>query len=781
MLSLTIMRINSLKASLLIMGLSGIVAQILLLRELLVSFFGNELAIGIILANWLILEAVGSFFLGKFVEKTSRKVEIYVFFQLVFAVAFPLALYLARIFKNILLVTPGEGLGFAPVFYTSFFILLPVSLSHGALFTFGCKLYGRFHLEDAASIGRVYVLETVGAITGGLLITFVLIQYFHSFEIAFLISLINSLISMLLLWPEAKGPPRTGNYFLRGLSMLLALVFFYLLVTPQAKNIQLRSIASQWEGLEVVHYENSIYGNIIVSRGAEQLTFFTDGLPAITTPFPDMAAIEDRVHFPLLLHEEPKSVLILSGGAGGMISEILKYQVTEVNYVELDPLLLKLLRQFPTPLTEAELTDRRVKIHYADSRLFVKRTKERFDLIFLGLSSPRELQANRLFSAEFFAAAKEKMNPGGIMVLSLPGSLTYLGEELKDLNGCILATLKSVYRQVRIIPGEANLYLASDDDQLNRTTSEELGKRLAERGVQTNLFSRGYLEYRLQERWLNWFLQALEGRKIAINSDFEPRGVFFSLSYWNAQFSPYLTGIFQWLAGTGLRHYLGLTVVLTLLLAGLFIIKPRTAIYCVPYAVFTSGFVNMILDLAIIFTFQTLYGYLYYQIGLLITIFMAGVALGSLYISRRLQRIKRDCRLFLVTELMLVAFAVLLPWVFLIPADHLHKPAVYVLLYGAFLAVSFLCGALIGLQFPLAAKIYLRSSAPGNSFGQTAGLIYGADLLGGFFGGLMGGVLLLPLLGLQETCLLLAIIKGGSFLAFLLSCRTIPQIPASVY
>ncbi len=48
-----------LKASLLIMGLSGIIAQILLLRELLVSFYGNELTLGIILANWLLLEAFG--------------------------------------------------------------------------------------------------------------------------------------------------------------------------------------------------------------------------------------------------------------------------------------------------------------------------------------------------------------------------------------------------------------------------------------------------------------------------------------------------------------------------------------------------------------------------------------------------------------------------------------------------------------------------------------------------------------------------------------------------
>ncbi len=71
------MKVQSFKVSLLIMGMSGIVAQIVLLRELLVSFFGNELTLGIILANWLILEAIGSFFIGKSVEKTERKIEYY--------------------------------------------------------------------------------------------------------------------------------------------------------------------------------------------------------------------------------------------------------------------------------------------------------------------------------------------------------------------------------------------------------------------------------------------------------------------------------------------------------------------------------------------------------------------------------------------------------------------------------------------------------------------------------------------------------------------------------
>jgi spermidine synthase len=86
--------------------------------------------------------------------------------------------------------------------------------------------------------------------------------------------------------------------------------------------------------------------------------------------------------------------------------------------------------------------------------------------------------------------------------------------------------------------------------------------------------------------------------------------------------------------------------------------------------------------------------------------------------------------------------------------------------------MSFLSGVFIGLQFPLANKIYLSSRPEKGMLGQTAGLLYGADLFGGFFGGLSGGVLLLPILGLKETCFMMAMIKMSSGLLFLLFMRS---------
>jgi len=751
-----------LKVSFMIMGLSGIIAQIILLRELLVSFLGNELIIGIILANWMLLEGVGSFIIGKSVEKVKRKLELYVLFQLIFSCVLPFSIMLSRIFKNIFFAGPGEAVGFFPIYYASLIILMPVSITHGALFTYGCRNYS-YYSEQASSAGKVYFLETIGSIAGGVLFTFFMIQFFHSFEIAFTVSFLNTTVSIFLLLPEGKYGPSFLKKGLLGISIFLTFLFALLLFTPISGEIQNYSIKRQWRGLDVIHYENSIYGNIIVTRMDEQFTFYVDGVPSITTPNPDIATIEDFVHFSMLFHENPENILVISGGAGGMINEILKYPVKQVDYVELDPLLIKLVEKFSTPLTYSELTDSRVNVYYMDGRLFVNKTKNLYDVVFIGLDAPQELQTNRFYSLEFFSEVSKRMKTKGIIAITLPGSLTYISPELRDLNGCILDTLKSVFLYIKVIPGDVNIYLASDSRVLEKLAVNVLAERFEKRKVKTSLFTDAYIRYRLHERWIRWFYESIQRKKSQINSDFHPLGVFFYLSYWNALFSPYLLKIFKLMEGISITLFLSFFACFILIII-FSSIRGKSKI-SIPYSIFTTGFCGTIFDLAIIFTFQTIYGYLYYQIGFLVTVFMAGVAVSSYSITRYMQKSKKDNLIFLVSEFIIICFTLGLPFVFRILTNYLKGVAGYNLIYIIFLLISFISGALIGFQFPLASKIHL-SILEKKGLGYTAGLLYGADLSGGYFGGLIGGIFLLPVLGLGKTCFILAIFKSSSFIFF---------------
>jgi spermidine synthase len=735
------------------------VAQVLLLREILVIFHGNELTIGIILGNWLVLEAIGAFLLGKQIEKIRPKLEAFVVIQLLFSLLFPSMIYLTRIFKEIIGIPVGEGLGLLPIFYSSFLILLPVSLLHGAAFTFACKIHSEILKKRAVSIGRVYVYETLGVLIGGVTFTYLLIPYFHSFKISLGLGLLNVLVCLGLLGRFWQGGGASFKKFLGGTSAVFLGIFLLSLITPAVDRLHWLSISEQWKVGKIEHYQNSIYGNIVVVTKGEQYTFFFDGIPIISTPLPDVTHTEDFVHLSLLSHPEPREILVISGGAGGVINEILKHKIKRVDYAELDPVLLQVIQKFPTPLTGRELSHPRVHIKYVDGRYFVKETDHKYDVVLIGISELSNLQVNRLATEEFFAMVKGILKEKGILVISSPGSLTYLNEELINLNLCLLNTLKGVYPWVKIVPGDFNLFLASISPQILEVDSSLLIKRLGERELRTFSLTSDYIRYRLHSRWLDWFLNSLAagretnaGNETKINKDFHPLGTFYSLAFWNALFSPWGQPLFRWLESMSLRFFFIALSMFGLLFLLFGYRNRRLRKGAVPFAIISTGFAGMMFNLILIFAFQVVYGYLYYWIGLLTSIFMAGAGVGGLLVTHSLEKIKKDLFYLSKLEASIIILSLLLPLIFLQSRPYLGQffsPTI-------FLILCFISGLLIGAEFPLANKIHLKASP---SVSGTAGLFYAGDLLGGWLGGIIGGVALLPVLGLWKTCLIIAYLK----------------------
>jgi len=182
----------------------------------------------------------------------------------------------------------------------------------------------------------------------------------------------------------------------------------------------------------------------------------------------------------------------------------------------------------------------------------------------------------------------------------------------------------------------------------------------------------------------------------------------------------------------------------------------------IPLCVSTTGFAGMVFDLALIFTFQAIFGYVFAWIGLLIATFMSGIAVGAILIMSVFSKINNEIKFFIGIDIALICFALVLPLIFILLRPFLDNQFIFPFLKGLFLFLSFISGLLVGGQFPLANKIYLNLKGEAN-FTGTAGLIYGADLLGGGIGGIVGGIILLPLLGLLGTCLVIVFAKIASF------------------
>ena len=728
--------------TLLAVGFSGIVSQVLLVRELLVSFSGNELTLGIILSNWVISEALGVFIIGKFVERIRDKVSLFIGLEIIFSLFLFLSIYLSRTFKYIIGIPFGEAVGLPLIFFSSLFIIFPVSFCHGALFSSGCKIYS-LHVKDATgAIGKVYAWETIGTIIGGIIITYFFITFLNSFQIVLIIFVLNFIICLLLI----KSIPK---FSLRYSVILIAASVFGLFLGGNLNNIHRLSINQQFRPVKVLEYRNSVYGNLTVTQQEQQYTFFYNGIPIITTPYPDITFVQDFGHLPLLFHNAPCDILVISAGAGGLINEILKHPISKLDYAELDPLIINLVKKYPTSLTNSELTDKRVNIINSDGRFFIRNTQNQYDLILIGLSKPADLSTNRLFTQEFFNLTKERLKTGGILALWLPGSLTYLSQELKDINACILNALRVSFQYMRIIPGDYNIFLSSEEQDILKVDPALITQRIKQRDIKNSILIPSYLEYRLNKYWQEWFRRSLEGSTKKINQDFLPFAVFKMLMMLNKQFSPMLARYLEAWEKLNLKTIAIFIFIVTLLLFYIFNRRNvRLTKLSIAYSIATTGFFAMTANLILIFSFQVFYGYLYYKIGLLVSIFMTGIASGSILMTHSLKKMKNVLRLLIWLEIIVLVFAYLLAWL-------ITKGA------GLFFALFFISGTLMGLEFPLASEIYL---AKRGRIGEVAGLLYGADLLGGWVAGLFGGILFLPILGLFKTCLVIVMFKLSSLM-----------------
>jgi len=516
-----------------------------------------------------------------------------------------------------------------------------------------------------------------------------------------------------------------------------------------------------------VYDRDSPYGNVAVTQLLGQYTFLTNGVPVLTTPFPDIATVEETVHLPLLFHPDPHRILVVSGGLGGVLHELLKYPIESVDYAELDPLLIEAVCAFPTELTRQELQDPRLCVHSVDGRLLLNEMVRQeggvartYDIVLVNLPYPSTLVLNRFYTAEFFQLVRQVLDERGLAVFPLPGSLTYIGPGMRDLNLMLRDGLQAVFPNVCPVPGDTTLWLASPSLPLTSTTLQELTDTWKGRTLPTRFITEKHLQVRFDPRRLAWFQGALQtDRQIGSNRDLHPVGVLYGLAYWSEFFAPSTYHLLVSISQISLWQWCLLAVLLTLITGSVQRVRRTWTGITVPIVVATTGFAGMVCDLMIVFVFQALHGYVYQHVGLIIAAFMAGLALGG-WTTTRGPFAARDTRRGLVrSEIALIVYWLTLPLLLI----ALSSSTTALVVTPVLLLLNTLGGWLVGLQFPLSSQLHL--AARGEA-GHTAGVLYAADLVGAFLGAMAVGIALLPVLGTTGTCFFVVTLKACSLALF---------------
>jgi spermidine synthase len=782
-------------------GAQAIITQTLLLREALVLMYGTELVWGLVLFAWLLGVALGAKF-GACAAGTGagrRRPEILLVLVLTLLSAVGVGdLWVFRGARAWLGVGPGELLPLPSIAACGLLFVLPAGLLVGMAFPLACSIRipnpaapdrpaDKPRALPALSFAQIYALESLGSLIGGAALSFWAVEHLNPLQTSLFCGAATTAVAAALVAAGAvRGhAPRPAGARAAPLALAagcaLAAVVLAGVAVSRGDSGYARLVERRWRniapGYELIAEVESRYQNLALGRRADQYSLYCDG--HATTDFPDPYTFAPLAHFWLCQHPAPQRVLILGGGAEGLLAEVLRHPVQHVDCVETDPRLLTLIRPYLGRADQRALEDPRVTVHHADARHYVKTQRNRFDLVIARLPEPTSALNARFYTDEFFRELRTAMTPRATLVLTAAATPTELSRASREYLAVLRATIQRHFAEIIVGWGDPAPILAGTVPGLVTTDPHELTARYRQRGVAAEHFDPLWFEGATD--WLDPVKVNQRARELAtvlcppIGTDLHPRLYVQRLALWEAATgksrvvaSLQRTRVWQVVAGLVLLGVL--TLVTTRVRRG----GSGWASGAVTLSVGSTGLVTMALSLVWLYAFQNLYGYVYQRLGWIIALFMAGLVAGCLLGDRLVRaRTPRESkgpeesgfspavgpRMLILADLLLALLSVCVPLILRGLGTLPGGPATLQIVETCISLMVVATGILGGVTFPLGAHFQARF-VPGT--GAVTGSVVGADHAGACLGALLCGVLLVPVFGTVTTACLLGAMKAAT-------------------
>lgn len=744
-------------------GFAATVAQILLLRELLVLFYGNEMSTALVLAGWLLWTGVGSAVGVGLMRRLAPGEGSLALLLTLQACGVPALVLLVRGARWLFGIPLGELAPWGTMLLVCFAAPVLFAPFAGMLFGWCWAFRGASASEgESARPLVIYVGEALGAAAGGLVFYFVLLRVATVWTAAWVVAALLLAVAGYVL---ATAGTEAGRFKVSWAVWVLAVIGITALATS-GEDLETRSRRWQW-GADLVDTRDTPFHNIAIFEERGQISVFVNGLWLATQP--DPATAELAIHPVLLQHPDPRRALLLGGGPGGHLAEVLRHpSVESVDYVEQDPALIELTGGGLEAESHGLSVKDRVQVLQQDAGTFVRRTAESYDVIVMNVGDPINAQMNRFYTEENFSRLGERLHPGGILTFSVPGGGDMVGPSHARLLGSMYWTLRQVFPAVRAVPGERAWFFAAREEASLLLDPRVLGGRIGERGLDLVHVREDTLDDLMNPMRLDNLDAILADRQDSpINRQFAPICYFHGLMLWASQWHPALG---HWIGRAAavptawLVVGFGLIGILTILFFWLGEPRYRAA---VGTSVMVVGAVGMVLQVVLILIFQILAGFAYLQLALIIALFMAGLAVGAVAVAVRMRSGRQDA--WAILWLARVQGGVtLLPLLLVVfvssSAEGMRQSLSTTAVAWLVTLASLFTGALGGSHFALAA---LASAAVGARVERTGGYLYAVDLAGAAGGALAAGLLLVPLLGIASTLLLLSLMSGVCWVVLL--------------
>jgi len=689
-----------------LLGFNTLIIQLVILRELFSILSGNELLTGVVMSCWFVITGLGAI-LAKFLKrKAAGRFSLWL---VTLPIVVTTLLLLAFTASKNLLFQPGVTQGPFELLLVVTIILFPVCILSGAAFTVFVSLFTGKNND----IARWYALESLGSIAGGLLFSFVLIRFFDGYQVISVVATINAFVLIALMTISKRK------------RVLIINILFLLALVGVLTNTGIKSaaLAKLFPGQSVVETMENEFGKLIVTKGSGQYNLYDNG-SLINTGNNEMAN-EESVHYAMAQRPDAKSVLQVSGNIGLTEKEIRKYPVSQIDFVDINKEVSNLEKKYFSASTTTGIDQ-----HFEDPIIFIGKTKNTYDVVLLNTPEPLYAQTNRYYTQEFFELLKKHMSKNAVLGLGLPGVENYMNQSSAQLNSSIYYTLKTVFGHVTIIPGNKLFFIASDGPLTTNIVAA-----INKSNIQNVYVNEYYLDDALLKQKSDLILSKFYS-DAPVNHDFRPITYYYGLQFWLSYYHVSLI--------------VPLILVCVILLLFLIFLKP------VNISLLSGGFTASSVEMLIIVAFQALYGYVYSQLGIIFTLFMAGLFTGAYFISKR---IKADYPHFIGLQLSLLIFLMIF-W--LIINYMLHFSLVMQYLLYLFM---FIQACITGTQFALATKLKDQANT------VIAGNSYGIELFGSAGGALLITSLCIPLLGISTTLIALGLFNACALIIMVINKR----------
>lgn len=293
------------------------------------------------------------------------------------------------------------------------------------------------HLDFSDLVSKVLAFDYVGALIASILFPLIFVPYLGLVRTSLVFGILNACVG---LWSTFLLRPLLRPHHVLSLRVRATIVLA-MLGAGFFQSAELTRFGEESSlGGKIIHTVSSPYQRIAITskRGGFQL-FLNGHLQFNSTD--EYRYHEALVHPALIGLDQPKSVLVLGGGDGLAVREILRYPtIKKVVLVDLDPAITDLSKSFPplVTLNGSSLLDRRVEVINQDAFLWVNQSSEPFDAVIIDFPDPGSFSIGKLYTTHFFRKLKNRIHPKSLVSIQCTSPLV-----APQSYWCIIRTLEA--------------------------------------------------------------------------------------------------------------------------------------------------------------------------------------------------------------------------------------------------------------------------------------------------------------------------------------------------